>query len=323
MMETAFHLGPAGSDAERRAARQLEERLRELGREAETEPISIHPNFGVTHALHALIAVVGSVLSVDVPIAGAALVLLAAVSTFGDLSGTFHLLRRLTGRRASQNVTSREDGGKPGIVVLTAHYDAARDAAVLERPIAFTLFFWSLLAVLVCCVVRLAGLEGMPLTIVQFVPTVALIACVPPFVDIALSPASGSANRGVETVLRLAESKLKHFDVWVVFPGAKEALMLGMRAWLKGHKGELDPATAVFVNVEGERWAAKQGLVVGMRFHPDLVRLCEGRGASSRGFSDALMARASGFPAITLGSDYEDCAEFLQRLDAEIGPELS
>jgi hypothetical protein len=318
-------------------------------------------------------------------VAGAALVLFAAVSTFGDLSGSFYLVRRLTGRRASQNVTSREDGDKRAVVILTAHYDAARSGAVfgrraLERRATFGKlirrglgpfepFFWSMVLILVCTIVRLAGLDGTGLTVVQFVPTVVLIASVPLLIDIALSDVVPGANdnaSGVATVLRLAErygGRLENFDLWVVFPGAEEALLLGMREWLRAHKRELDPERTVFLNVDiagsgTVRWIEKEGFVASMRYHPTLIELCEeigeetgaGRGMISRNGTDALMARAAGFPAITitarnamdyapnwhqptdtpdrietdaLEGTYEFCCALLERLDESIGPELA
>lgn len=370
-----------GSDAERRAAQHLAQRLEALGREAEVEPTSVYTNYPVTHAIHALIAIVGSVLSVTVPVAGAALVLFAAVSTFGDLSGSFYLVRRLTGRRASQNITSPERSDRPGVIVLTAHYDAARTGAVFGRRAierravagkllrrglgAFEPFFWSLCLILACTIVRLVGLEGTALTVVQFVPTVVLIASIPLLIDIALSEVVPGANdnaSGVATVLRLAErygGKLEHFDVWVVLPGAEEALLLGMREWVRTHRRELEPETTVFLNVDMAgtgtvRWMEKEGLVIAMRYHPRLVELCEeigeGRGMTSRNATDALMARAAGFPAITITSrnaldyaphwhqptdtpdriepdalerTYEFCCTLVERLDEAVGPELA
>jgi hypothetical protein len=370
-----------GTDAERRAARHLAGRLRSLGRAGDVEPIAIHPNYPVTHAIHALVAIVGSVLSVSVPVAGAALVLVATVSAFGDLSGTFFLARRLTGRRASQNVTSVEGGDKPGVLILSAHYDAARGGTVfgpraLERRATlgrlirrglgpFEPLFWSMFLILLCTLVRLAGVEGTGLTLVQFVPTVVLIASVPLLVDIALSGVVPGANdnaSGVATVLRLAErygGRLDHFDVWVVFPGAEEALLLGMRAWVRAHRRELDPERTVFLNVDiaghgTVRWMEKEGFVVAMRYHPTLVDLCarigDGRGMVSRNGTDALMARAAGFPAITISArnaldyapnwhqptdtpdridpaaldrTYAFCCALVERLDEEIGPELA
>jgi hypothetical protein len=362
----------AGTDAERRAARHLAERLQELGREVDTEPTSVYPNYAITHAIHALLAIVGSVLSVTVPAAGAALVLLATVSTFGDLTASFFLVRRLTGRRASQNVVSTEGGEKPGLVILTAHYDAGRGGMLfspraterraalgklVRRPIgAFEPFFWSMFAVLVCTIVRLVGFEGTPLTIVQFIPTVVLIASVALFVDIALSEVTRGENdnaSGVATVLRLAErygGRLENFDVWVVFPGATQALLLGMREWMGPRRKQLDPHDTVFLNVDAAgsgtpRWIEKEGLVLGMAYHPTVIEICrdigEGRGIRSREASDALVARTAGFPAITIGArnaldyapdrvdpeslerTYDFCCAVLERLDESIGPDLA
>jgi hypothetical protein len=122
----------AGTDAERRAAEHLAGRLRDLGREAEVEPISVHPSWALTHLLHALLAVVGSVLSVPAPALGVGLLAFAALSTLGDLTGTLYLVRRITGRRASQNVVSPEGGEKPGLLVLVAHYDAGRGGSIFS-----------------------------------------------------------------------------------------------------------------------------------------------------------------------------------------------
>lgn len=364
--------GP-GTDAERRAALHLRDRLEELGRDAEVEPIHVHPHWAATHALHALLAVVGSVLAVSVPVAGAALVLAVAVSAFGDLTGTSLLLRRLTGRRASQNVVSREDGGKPGTIVLVAHYDAGRGGAalspraqarrarigrlLLRRPVGlFEPFFWSIVVVLACAIARLFEVEALWLTIVQFVPTCILIVYVPLFADIALSGFTRGANdnaSGVATVLALAErygGALGHFDVWVLLTGAGDGLMAGMRAFLRRHRGELDPTRTVFLEVRGVgrgtvRWARKEGAVVAAGYHPTLLALCadiEGaEPAVIREAGDAHLARLRGYPALSVRCADADgvlaseaiepealaraedfCAELIERIDEQVGPEL-
>jgi hypothetical protein len=366
----------AGTDAERRAAVHLTERLRALGREAELEPTRIRPGYPLVHAIHALLGIAGSVVSVYSPLAGALLLLFAAVSTFGDLTGTFFLVRRLTPQRASQNIVAPEDGDKPGLLVLSAHYDAARTGAVfsrrslertaalskaIRRPIGpFAVFFWSLIVILVCTLLRLIGLNAVPLTIVQFIPTVILIVSVPLFLDIALSDVVPGANdnaSGVATVMRLAEQysgKLHNFDLMVLLPGAEEGFLLGMRAWLKRHKQELDPSTTVFLNIDTVghgtvRWHTKSGFVFPLAFHPTLIELCRelgekhhARGVVRRGISDALAARAAGFPAISIGClnamDYvpstEDvdidaldrafyyCSDLIELIDERIGPDL-
>jgi peptidase M28-like protein len=370
-----------GTDAERRAAQHLEQRLQALGRDADVEPASVYPNYAVTHAIHALLGIVGSVISVYTPVVGLALVLFATISAFGDLTGSLYIVRRLTGRRASQNVTSTESGNKPGVVILTAHYDAAHTGTVFGRKAVerratfgklirrglgpFEPFFWSLAVILVCTLLRLIGFEGTPLTIVQFIPTVVLIGSIPLLVDIALSDVVPGANdnaSGVATVLRLAErysGQLQHFDLWVVFPGAEEGLLLGMREWLEKHKRDLDRERTIFLNVDMAgngtvRWIEKEGLVMALRYHPTLVELCEeigdGRGMVSRHATDALVPRSAGFPAITISArnaldyapnwhqptdtpdridldslerTYAFCGALLERLDESIGPELA
>ena len=131
--------------------------------------------------------------SVSEPVPGAALVLTAALLTFIDGAGITALARRPWGRRATQNVVSVEDEGKPGTLVLVAHYDAGsrgvygrrveeRRAALgrlIRRPIGrLEPLFWAELLVLVCCLVRLPGIESSVLTAVQFVPTVMLIVAI-------------------------------------------------------------------------------------------------------------------------------------------------
>jgi len=373
-----------GTDAERRAAGHLVARLRSLGREAELEPTRVRPGYPLTHIVHALLGIAGSVLSVNKPLIGALLVLLAAVSTFGDLTGSFLLVRRLMPVRASQNVVSRSYGGKPGLLVLTAHYDSARTGAVfgrrvlertatlsklVRRPLGlFGAFFWSLVVILVCCVLRIIGIDLLPVTVIQFIATVVLIVAVPLLADIALSGVVPGANdnaSGVATVMRLADrfdDGLEHFDTLVLFPGAAEGFSLGMRAWLRRHRKELDRASTVFLNVDMAghgtvRWHQKSGFVIPLAFHPALLRLCEelaeehnARGIVRRTVSDAYSARSSGFPAVSVGClnamdyvptyhqhtdlpsaidddaldrAYHFCSDLITLIDERIGPDLA
>jgi acetylornithine deacetylase/succinyl-diaminopimelate desuccinylase-like protein len=323
------HEGRApGSDAERRAAKHLEARLHDMGRDARLEPIEVRPSFTLTHLLHALAAVVGSVLSVSAPLPATAVLLVTAVSAFGDLTGSFHLARRLTPRRASQNVVSREDGDRAGTLVLVAHYDAARAGAVFGWRFAdraFAAFFWSIVVVLACSALRLAGLDATPLTVVQFLATAALIVSIPLFADIALSGVVPGANdnaSGVATVLRLAErygGDLDHFDVWVVLTGAGEGMELGMRAWLRAQRRRLPRGRTAVVCVDQVgagtvRYARREGYLLPNAHNPALVELCDqiadedsgedgrygARSYTARGATDAYAARSAGLPAVSV-----------------------
>lgn len=343
----AFEGRSAGTDAERRAANHLARRLERLGRDAEVEPIAIWPRWHLAHLLHALLGIAGSAISVSNALLGTILVAVALVSAVGDVTGRLPLLRRLLGRRASQNVVSREDQGRPGTLILTAHYDAARGGSAfgridrlraalgarLHRPIGpFEPFVWSLVLLLACAVARLAGADSPVLSAVQFVPTVVLIVSLPYLADIALStvvPAANDNASGVATALRLAErygGTLDHLDVWVLLTGAQEPMALGMRAFVKRHRRELDPRRTIVLNVDEVgagtiRYAAKEGPLLALRQHTRLVALCdqiaeedaeEGRYGARRTVArrpgDAYAARTRGIPAITIS-----CAGALDR----------
>jgi Peptidase family M28 len=366
-----------GTDAERRAARYLEARLPELGRRAEIEPVDAWPNWPVAYAIHALLGIAGSVIAVYLPVLGASLLLAAALLTFLDASGV-PTTRRLLGRRGSQNVISWGDRGAPGALVITAHYDIGRGglwlterwgrrrAAVgrlLHHPIGeLEPLFWALVAVLVCCLLRLPGIEGTVLTAIQFVPTVVLIVAVALLLDMALSPPAPGENdnaSGVALALALAHgatNRVEHFGVHVVLTGAQTAVAQGMRSFVRRHRAALGPARTAVLNLDrvgtgGVRWASREGPLLALPSQRQLRVLCEdlaeddedarARPLVNRAPSDGYAASAAGLPAITItcrderdvaarGLDVESlrrveafCAELIARIDAELGPNLA
>ena len=330
-----------GSDAERRAAAHLKQRLENIGRRAGLESIEVWPGWPLAYAVLAALAVVGSVLSVSLPAIGAALALAAALLTFLDAGLLLPTVRRLFGRRASQNVVSWGGENGPGNLLLVAHYDAggsgialsqkaeARRAAfgnLVRRPIGpLEPLLWAELAVLVCCVLRLAGLTGLLLTVVQFIPTVLLIVAVALLLDIALSPTTGGENdnaTGAVLALSLAErfggGRLDHFDVHVLLTGGQKAVAAGSRAFFKRHKRDLDPGRTVILNLDAVgsgtvRYTSREGPLVAIKSHPQLVQLCQAiaeddedenafgaRSITNRSPSDGYAARSAGLPAITV-----------------------
>jgi len=273
------------------------------------------------------VAIAGSVASVSSPAIGAALVLGAAMSTYGDLTGRLFLLRRLTAKRASQNVVSTEGGEKPGVLVLLAHHDAAHTGGVfrprsvarrakvgarIRRPFGLAeLFFAALVLLLACCLVRLFVGESTVLGVIQFFPTAALIASVPLLLDIVFGrivPGANDNASGVATVLALAErfgGRLEHFDLWCVLPGSEEAQALGMREWVSRHRHDLDRARTLFVDLDKVgagtvHYARKEGLVFPLSYDARLLGLCEeiGReepaGEDPRAPARGYVARATG-----------------------------
>jgi hypothetical protein len=321
--------GP-GSDAERRTAQHLQQRLEALGRTAATEPLAIYPAWPLAYALLAAAAVGASVLAVDVPVAGVALALVAALLTFLDAGLGIPTVRRLLGRRASQNVVSWGDTDKPGAVILVAHYDAgpaglahsdraalvrAAVSGLLRRPISpLRLVFWAELGVLACALMRLAGLDGTALTAVQFVPTIALIVAIALLTDVALAGTRAGENdnaSGTVLVLRLAErlgTGLEHFGLHLLFAGAGKAGAAGIGSFIDRH--DLFHDSTVFLNVDqvgsgAVRYTRREGALVAPRTHPQLRSLSEGIDHDAvpivnRAVSDGAAATGKGFAAITV-----------------------
>ena len=353
-LELVTSIGPrrAGSEAERRTARAIQQRLTELGRDAELEPIRVRPGFALTHLVHAVAGVLASVLSVYAPIAGLIVAVAATVSAVGDLTGSFFLVRSLMPVRASQNVVSDETGDKPGLIVVVAHYDAPLTGMLLDRRLAWwpRALVTSLAVITVCALGRLAGLDATWFTVIQFIPTVVLIALTPTFADTAISDtAAGEADNaaGVAAALQLAEShsgRLEHFDLMLLFTGASAHFGLGMREWLRQHRKDLDAEATAVISIDdigdGEpQHAVKEGAAFTSRMHPTLVEIAselDAGGYASRELSDAYLARSAGLPTLRIGAPggdspdpdaYRGVCEFasalVERIDAEIGPRLA
>ena len=326
---------PAGSDAERRAARQLAQRLEGLGREVVVEPFAVWPAWTVGYTINLLLAIVASVVAVSSAKLGTGLVLLATVLTFLDLAGITPTTRRLLGRRASQNVLSWGDRGRPSALLLVAHYDSGPTRTWPLRPM-----FWALVLLLACCVLRVGGMSGTALTVLQFVPTVVLILYVPLLLEIALSPAAPGENdnaSGAALVVRLAERLdfLEGFGVHVLLTGSQKAMAQGIRAFLKMHRRQFARDRTVVLNVDkvgsGELHVTKkEGPLLTVRSHPQLVALMDAPTLVNREPSDGYAAASARLPAITVTCDGERleedtlteveefCVEFAERLDEEL-----
>src|SRR3954471_9480751 len=159
--------GP-GTDAERRAAQHVRARLEAIGRDVDVEATWIRPRWALAHTGCLLLAVVGSVLSTAAAVVGLVMAAVALVLLLADLSGRIHLARRLTGRRASQNVVSREHGDRHGTLVLVAHCDAAQSgfaygaapgwrAALGRRVGPYAPVVGALAVVVACAALRTGG----------------------------------------------------------------------------------------------------------------------------------------------------------------------
>jgi len=294
-----------GTDAERRAASRLSERLREMGRRAILEPTYVHPEYSLVIAAHLLLALAGSLLALVLPPLGFLLVLVSATSLYLDQNTRLYLIRRLFFRRASQNVVS--PGPSPGAsarVILSAHYDAAKTglvfgprtiraggrlpetARVMLGPIR-VLFWAGIVPLLAVTGARLADIDEQWLAIVQLLPTALLLVSLVLLMDIALSrvvPGACDNASGVAAVLSAAQAldddPPANLDVWVVLTGAEECLGEGMRSFARGHRDDLDRERTFLINIDSvsfgdPHYVISEGLIISSRTDRRLAELSE------------------------------------------------
>ena len=316
----AFEGRRAGTDAERRAANWLAQRVRDGGRRAVVEPTYVHPQYGLVHALHCALGFAGSLVAIVVPPAGFAIVLVAALSMYLDLNGRFYLLRRLFFRRASQNVVSpgkRADA--PARLFICAHYDSARAGAAFQPrrvarasgiakrlpfPIApFRVLFWSLAILLPILGARMAGVDSGLISLLQLVPTLILLIGVFLLADIELSEIVPGANdnaSGVATALSLVEvldtEKPENLDVWLLLTGGEECQMEGMRAFIRAHRKSIDREHTYFLVLDSVgsgtvRYETGEGLAVTYDMDKRLVELCGAVATADRENGDRFEAK--------------------------------
>ena len=300
----SFERRLAGTDAERRAANRLAERLRGLGRRVEVEPTYVHPQAALVHAAHCLLAFVGSLVAVSIPALGFGLVLVAATSLYLDLNGRLYLLRSLFFRRASQNVVS--PGPRPtapATLILCAHLDAARSGAVFapgrarrfarlaaRSPVPLgpdRILFWSMALLVPLLGLRMAGIDSELVALLQLIPTLVLLVGIFALVDVELSevvPAANDNASGVATAVSLAAEldaePPDNLDVWVVLDGGGECTQEGIRAFVRSRRKRLDRATTFFIALDSVgggrvRYATSAGWVVSYDMDRRLVELCE------------------------------------------------
>ena len=308
----------AGTDAERRAANALAAKLQKTAHRVDVEPTYVHPQWALIHALHTALGFAGSLLSIALPAAGFALLLLSATSLYFDANTRFYLLRRLFFRRASQNVVARgRNRMAPARLVITAHYDAARTGWMFNpsRVKFFTriarrlpvplgphrIVFWSLAVLIPLTGLRMAGVESQAISLLQLLPTLVLLVATFLLVDVELSDVVPGANdnaSGVAVALSLAQAltddPTRNLEIWVVLTGGEECAMEGMRSFLRTHKDDLEPASTYFLVIDsvgkGElRYTASEGLAVSYDLDKRLLELCDA--VSSAGKTKATAVR--------------------------------
>jgi len=330
----------AGTDAERRAADWLADRLRRAGQEATVETFWCRPNWALAHGWHAALGVAGSLISLASPAVGVALLATAIASVFADWLAGRSLGRQLTPERASQNVVLPASADAAVRLILTANYDAGRVGMVhqtwlrrpparLRRALAGLTPGWqgwlvlALTWLLAIACLRLAGHTGRALAVAQLPPTAALLLAAALLAELGRapwSPAAGDNATGVAVALAMADGLApappRHLTVELVLGGAGDSSQLGLSHHLRRHRHRLPRQRTIVLGLAAcaggrPRWWVSDGSLIPLRYARPLRRLAErvagqepglrARPHRGRGSSPALPARIAGIPAVTLG----------------------
>jgi hypothetical protein len=341
---TRFQRRGPGTDAERRAATWLAGQLRGGQRKATLQTFWCRPNWALAQAWHTLAAIVGSLLAVHHGFLGGAIILGALLCVAVDGLTGHSPGRRLTRERASQNVVSRAATPPRDArvrLIVTANYDAGRTglayrdwlrgpAARLKRltgPLSPGWIGWLITAIawlLAVAVVRHGGTAGIPIGVLQLIPTAALVLALALLLELSgapFGPAAGDNGTGAGVAIALVRAldtaPPPRLDVELVLQGAGEAGMVGLRRHLRSHRGERRSANTIVLGIAAAgggrpHWWISDGSMVPVRYLARLRGLAvqaaqAGHTARTaqphrgRGTSPALPARTRGLPALTIG----------------------
>ena len=331
---TMFGPRPAGSDAERRAARWATQQIgADPRRDAELETFWTRPNWALAQTWHLVLALGGSLLSTTQPTAGAAVILVALLCLLGDWTWGHSPGRWLTREHASQNVVSTSARERRVRLILTANLDTGAPDPDGATPGVGWLFWDAALIVwvLITALARVEGGRSTLLAILQLVPTVALILA-GAWLLLARRPSDNAAGVGTALALTrlLDAAPPANLAVDLVITGAGAGYGLGLRRYLRRRRATLGVTNTVVLGLQsgsGAFYLSSDGPLLPTSFFAPLQALARETGmlsaTSAHGCSPALPARMRRLPALSIGGDPDRVVaaglELVDAIDAYVG----
>ena len=249
--------GGAASDAERRASGWLAEQLRKRNREVEVEPVSVRISEIGTISIHCLLAVIGALIGLDIPLLGAAICLFTAFSFYMERSLGYAVIGLVLPRRATQNVISAPPSARimDGVTtILCAGYDLPAPNPVNDTLINLTagrvtidrIAFWGgMVLAFFATMLRLAAADGAFADIIQMIASVILLGILASQVDrfFAGTPEPGpeglSSCEAILAVIDEADENAPlnaRAPLAVCFFGAESVQSKGAAAYFSSHQ---------------------------------------------------------------------------------------
>jgi hypothetical protein len=337
----------ACTDAERRAGRLLARELRARGQTPRSEAFWTRPAATPVHsAIAGALGVVGSVISVDHQVLAVALLGAALALELLGVAGWPSPLWLLMTSRASQNVIVRSPAQRRVRLIVTAPVDVprqrllfgggpARSESRARRALRGRLagphaaLAAALVALIALAALRAGGGNGPTIGILQILPTAMALLAAAGFAEAAVGSGAPGANANASAVAvalalvdRLNAVPPRHLAVDLVLAGAGEAEAAGMRHHIRGLRRaglRRDQVVVLHLAPSGAGspvWWTRDGRLLALRYHSDLVALCQAAAADerhlrarpheSRGASGAHAARLARWPAIAIGCVDDD-----------------
>src|ERR687896_564981 len=320
---------PSASSGERHAAEWIVEQLGDSATAARIEAEAAHGT-PLPFVLPSALALLAGVLRSRA--VAAVMAALATAAIVDELGGHRRVVRRCLARRETYNVVAEVGNPHgPRTVVFVSHHDAARPWAAAfgalvsappprllggrPLPVAGTLAY-APLTVLLGVAGRLRALRRAGIALCTFIVVL--------FTDIARrAPVPGGNDNasGVAALLGIASDlagrRPASLRVVLLSAGSEETMLEGMEAFLRRHRGELDPAHTIVACLDMVGWdrlllREREGVLRRYRTRSEDVDLVF-RAARAAGVpvdvarpspapSDGLAARLAGLPTIFLSS---------------------
>ncbi|MBO0769777.1 MAG: hypothetical protein J2O48_13930, partial [Solirubrobacterales bacterium] len=300
---------PAGSDAERRTATWLTDKI---GRKAELETFWVRPSWTLVQCWHVALAVAGSLVATTQAQIGSGIVLVALALTLADWVFIRSPGRFLTPERATQNVVSPPINDARVKLVITAGYDTSRLDPRHARWLPGWLFWLAALMVwvLVMGLVRIESAHSSTLiAVLQLLPTVGLVGAA---AALLLARQRSDESDAVATALALTRAldtaPPTNLGVELLLTGGSATYGLGLHNYLKKRRKQLDRTNIVVLGIQsGDAtfYLNDDGPLLPLAFFGPLRNLAaEDAGLPARlgrGCSPALRGRMKRLPSLTIG----------------------
>jgi hypothetical protein len=301
----------SASAGERAAAEWVDAALRERGvRDVRWRTFAGQRTYAWAHALHLAVALRGGVVG-----------LAALASLELDASGRAPWLRRWLPRGAGTTVVARAgDRAAPATVVLVAHLDTARTGLVwhprLMAPGAARRRRTRTVPPYLAPVAAGALLGALPWRGARRAGRAILALAIAAEIDVARSahvPGASDNATGVAAALALLADPPPGVALVGVFCGCEESGMAGMRDWLAGEGRALEPDLVLGLDTLGAGTPIvlrAEGTLLPHAYAVEDLALADAGAARAGqppperwrigGWTDAILARFAGLPAISL-----------------------